>query len=255
MTKKTGRWDQLKWIWVISHGQCCVCCWKICSYDDNIFDQFVMQNQQSYWELSETCLRLLLVSDRVAEEVSCGNIIILDLFHCASLWQTIHWSGLSICVRAVLSLKSLCLLLLHGFVVLSACCLAELLWDALSCCKDLLVFTENQTKHLCSFTKKHCCALETLEPVMPFSPLLTFTNAEWLSLPKILQIFFLQYKPQIWNTSCLDLYYKIEIVFFHITNLFYYTNFNLNVSVSHAEWSFTLKYISLFLSFVVYFKS
>ncbi len=47
--------------------------------------------------------------------------------------------------------------------------------------------------------------------------------------------FFLQYKPQIWNTSCLDLHYKIEIVFFHITNLFYYTNFNLNVSVSHAE--------------------
>ncbi len=31
-------------------------------------------------------------------------------------------------------------------------------------------------------------------------------------------IFFLQYKPQIWNTSYLDLYYKIEIVFFHIIN-------------------------------------
>ncbi len=112
----------------------------------------------------------------------CGNIIILDLFHCASLWQTIHWSGLSICLRAVLSLQSLCLLL-----CLSACCLAELLWDALSCCKDLLVFSENQTKHLCSFVfgiqrnTVVLCNLETFEPVMPFSTSFDFYKC-WMTV-------------------------------------------------------------------------
>ncbi len=149
------------------------------------------------------------------------------------LWQYNHSRSFSLCITltdyTLIRIKHLCsccpviekslsFVTAWFLLCLSACCLAELLWDALSCCKDLLVFTENQTKHLCSFTKKRCCALETLEPVMPFSPLLTFTNVEWLSLPKILQIFFLQYKPQIWNTSCLDLYYTIEIVIFHIIN-------------------------------------
>ncbi len=121
------------------------------------------------------------------------------------LWQYNHSRSFSLCITltdyTLIRIKHLCsccpviekslsFVTAWFLLCLSACCLAELLWDALSCCKDLLVFTENQTKHLCSFTKKHCCALETLEPVMPFSPLLTFTNAEWLSLPKILQIFF-----------------------------------------------------------------
>ncbi len=152
-----------------------------------IFDQF-MQNQHSYWEPSETCLRLLLIQIGLRRSV-CGNIIILDLFHCASLWQTIHWSGLSICLRAVLSLQSLCLLL-----CLSACCLAELLWDALSCCKDLLVSVKTKQNHFVvlflGYKETLLCfaTWRLLNLWCPFLPLLTFTNAEWLSLPKILQI-------------------------------------------------------------------
>lgn len=81
----------------------------------------------------------------------CENIIILHHFYlCITLTDYTLIRIKHLCTCSPVIAKSLSFV--TGVLLwLSACCLAELLWDALSCCKDLWVFDENQTNHLCSF--------------------------------------------------------------------------------------------------------